>query len=85
MPVFTTNSSCALGSAESCRSRDDAGIATRKDVGKVSVAGTGQDLATSEMIQEGCQGIETEAHDVKQKRVGQLKGLIDVGICAIDA
>jgi hypothetical protein len=37
------------------------------------------------MIQECSQGIETEAHGVKQKRVRQLKGLIDVGICAVDA
>lgn len=68
-PVFA-NSSRALGSAESGRSRDDAGVATRKYVGEVTAAGAGQDLAASEMVQERRQGIEIEAHGVKKRGWG---------------
>lgn len=56
----------ALGCVESCRSRSrDARVAMREDVGEVSVDRTGQGLATSEIVQECCEGIETEAHGVK--------------------
>jgi hypothetical protein len=37
----------------------------REDVGEVSAVGAGQDLATSEIVQECCQAIETEAHGVQ--------------------
>jgi hypothetical protein len=67
------NPSSALGGAESCRSRDDAGVATRKNVGEVTAAGTGQDLATSEMVQECSQGVETETHGAKKKEGGVIK------------
>ena len=47
-PVFA-KSGCALGCAESCRSRSrgDARVARREDVGGASAVGTGQDLAGS--------------------------------------
>jgi hypothetical protein len=57
---------CALGCVESCRSRSrDAWVARREDVVGVSAVGTGLDLAASEIAQECCEGIETEAHGVK--------------------
>ena len=62
-------SGCALGCVESCcsRSPDDARVATREDVGEVtpSAVGTRQDLAASKIVEECCEGIETEAHGVK--------------------
>ena len=47
------NPCCALGCAESSRSRShNTRVAMREDVGEVSAVGTGQDLAASEMVQE---------------------------------
>jgi hypothetical protein len=61
-PVFA-KSCCALGCVESCRSISrDARVATREDVGAVGTFRTGLDLAASEIVQDCCQGIETEAH-----------------------
>jgi hypothetical protein len=61
-----TNSCCALGCVESYRSRSwDERAVTREDIVEVSVVGTGQDLAASEIVQECYEGIETEAHSIK--------------------
>ena len=44
------NSSRALGSAEFCRPRYHAGIATREDIGEVGASKTGNELAASELV-----------------------------------
>lgn len=58
-------SCCALGWVDSFWSRSrDARLTMRKDVGEVCAVGTGCDLATSEIVQDCCQGMENEAHCV---------------------
>ena len=61
-------SCCALGWVDFCWSRSrDTRLAMREDVGEVGAVGTGRDLATSEIDQDCCQGIENEALCVRGK------------------
>ena len=52
----------ALLAAWSLADRDRA---TREDVGALGAIGTGQDLVAFEIVQDCCQGVETEGHCVR--------------------
>ena len=47
------------------------GVATCKNIWEVGAAGTGQDLASSEAVQNLCQAVESEAH-VDKKEESEL-------------
>jgi hypothetical protein len=56
------------------------GVATCENIWEVGVAGTGQDLASSEAVQNLCQAVESEAHVDKKEEseLIEVSELIDI-------
>ena len=56
------------------------GVATCENIREVGATGTGQDLASSEAVQNLCQAVESEAHVDKEKEseLIEVSELIDI-------